>query len=192
MHAGNPGEAQVVPGPLRNHGAAASRAARVHERGLPGAGGRESRVPHSFFLLSRADSALHQLFLSVSPFGLLARDNERSNKRLAVVADRRAARDGEGHREGASRPAAALEGDARRPALQVAAQDARCQSHHGRRATLAPGPAAAAHNHRGVAAGREGWGAGGKQFRHCHKDGQGQSEGRPPAAATRQPASPVY
>lgn len=67
MHAGNPGETQVLPGHLRNHGAAASRAARVHEGGLPGAGGRESRVPHSFFLLSKADSALHQLFLHFRP-----------------------------------------------------------------------------------------------------------------------------
>lgn len=48
VHAGNPGEAQVLPGPLRNHGAAASRAARVHEGGLPGAGGRDTCCAFDF------------------------------------------------------------------------------------------------------------------------------------------------
>lgn len=44
MHAGIPREAEVLPGSLRNNGAAPSHSARVHEGKLPRAGGEVTRL----------------------------------------------------------------------------------------------------------------------------------------------------
>lgn len=163
MHAGLSGEAKALPRSLWNDAGPPSNTAAVHAGKLLGAGGTLDpcvviSVPFMALFCSLGVFLLWLCPLLTAISAVMNNSSARSTS--SPVSDYWFARDWKGHREGASQSAAAVEGDARRSALQVPSQDARCQGNPNRWAAQTPGPETTAQHQGGVSSRTQArWGA---------------------------------